>query len=83
MANSNNNDGCISGIYGVGSSVFGGIAFLACWYYAVETYGLFLGIGLGWIPSLFIGMIVGAFWPIILLVIIILGFFLWKSMHGA
>lgn len=33
------------------------IAFLGCFIYAISTYGLLLGGGLGWIPSLIIAVI--------------------------
>ena len=43
------------------------VAFIALWWYSVATYGWFLGGGLGWIPSFFLAIIVGALWPHLLL----------------
>ena len=53
-------------IYTGGVQIVGTLAFLAAWVYAIMTYGYFLGIGLGWIPALVIGAIVGLAWPLIL-----------------
>ena len=50
----------------IGISV-GIIAFFGSWIYAATQWGFLLGFGLGWIPSLFIGAILGFTWPIILL----------------
>lgn len=47
--------------------VVGGIVFVVAWVYAIATYGLFLGIGLGWIPAAFIGAIAGLLWPVVVL----------------
>jgi hypothetical protein len=55
----------------VGVSVFFG-----SWAYAIKTYGWFLGLGLGWIPSFFLGFMAGMFWPIA--IILILGLLLFS-----
>ena len=57
-------------------SIGGVVTFFGCWAYSIATYGVFLGVGLGWIPSLIIAVIVlnVAFllWgPIVILAIII------------
>ena len=36
------------------------LTFLACWGYAVNEYGWFLGIAFGWIPSAIIAAMLGA-----------------------
>jgi hypothetical protein len=41
----------------------------------VETYGLFLGGGLGSIPALFLGIIIGFIWPLLAAV----AFFLFEA----
>jgi len=51
----------------VGISVFFG-----SWVYAIKAYGWFLGLGLGWIPSFFLGIIAGMFWPIAIILILVL-----------
>lgn len=56
-------------IYAVGGVLTGGITFVGCWIYAIATFGWFLGLGLGWIPSLFIAYLVGFLWPLIAVVI--------------
>lgn len=43
----------------------GMLAFPCCWIYSVVRFGLFVGIGLGWFPSLVIAVLVGLAWPLI------------------
>jgi hypothetical protein len=51
--------------------IVGFCTFWGCWIYAIATYGWFLGLGVGWIPSLFIayifGLLAGVLWPLLLL----------------
>ena len=56
--------GALRAVYGLGALLVGGLTFFGSWAYAVSQYGFFLGGGLGWIPAVFIGIIVGAIWPI-------------------
>ena len=35
----------------IAGRVVGGIAFLASYWYCIDTYGYLLGFGLGWLPS--------------------------------
>lgn len=58
---------CGSALLGlfVGISVFFG-----SWGYAIKSYGWFLGLGLGWIPAFFLGIMAGMFWPAALLIIL-------------
>ena len=58
----------IGRIYVGGAWVTGVLAFLGAWIYAAVTYGLFLGIGLGWVPSIVIGLVAGLLWPVLLMV---------------
>lgn len=53
--------------YGAIGAVVGVALFVGGWWYAVSTYGLFLGIGLGWLPAAVIGLIGGFLWPIAVL----------------
>jgi hypothetical protein len=46
-----------------GASIVGTIAFLILWGYAIATYGWFLGLGVGWIPSIFIAILIALIWP--------------------
>jgi hypothetical protein len=53
------------------------IAFFSCWIYAVNKYGLFLGLGLGWFPSAIIAIIAGTLWPILFVMLdiaLVIGF---------
>lgn len=47
-------------------AILGGITavvtFFGCWVYSVAAYGIFIGVALGWIPSL---IIAGITWGII------------------
>ena len=52
-------------VYGIGRLLTGVIVFAVCWIYAIVSFGWFLGIGLGWIPSLVIAGIAGFLWPVI------------------
>ena len=48
----------------------GVVAFFGSYYYCIATYGYLLGFGLGWLPSLILGVIVMFFatllWPIVI-----------------
>lgn len=59
------------------------IAFLGCFIYAVATYGLLLGGGLGWIPSLIVAVIayyfVLFFGKGILMIVIVALFYFWLN----
>ena len=57
--------------YWIGFCITAIITFIACWIYAIAHYGFFLGLGLGWIPSLFIAVIAGLIWPLIAVVLTI------------
>ena len=57
-------------IYEIGRYITSFIVIIISWIYAIVTYGLFLGVGLGWIPSVVIGFLVGFLWPLIALVIV-------------
>ena len=51
--------------YGKGFWITSVISFTVSWLYAIATYGFFLGVGLGWIPSLVIASVAGLVWPFI------------------
>jgi hypothetical protein len=55
-------------VYSMGGKVVGIVTFIASWIYAIANYGLFLGLGLGWIPSIFIGVLAGITWPLLLII---------------
>ena len=58
--------------YMIGYFITGFVSFITCWIYAIVHYGFFLGVGLGWIPSLFIAIIAGAVWPLLVIVLIVM-----------
>lgn len=63
--------------YEIGGILFGGLTFLASWIYCIATYGYLLGVGLGWLPSLIVGAIVGFLWPLLLsLALLALAFYI-------
>lgn len=47
-------------------SVIGIIIFAIGWIYAISSFGFFLGVGIGWIPALFIAWILDFVLTIIL-----------------
>jgi hypothetical protein len=46
-------------VYNVGVLITGAITFIISYLYCISTYGYLFGLGLGWIPSLLVGFIVG------------------------
>lgn len=52
-------------IYEKVSTVVGVLVFIGCWIYSIFNFGWFLGISLGWIPSLIIAFFAAILWPII------------------
>ncbi|HQU67042.1 MAG TPA: hypothetical protein PLI43_02465 [Albidovulum sp.] len=55
-----------NGLYIVTGVIIGVVTFVGSWVYAVSEWGFLLGVGLGWIPSLFIGIIAGFVGPPVL-----------------
>jgi len=53
------------------AGLIGVIVFFGCWVYAIMTYGWFLGLALGWIPSIFIAGIAILLSPLIGVALII------------
>lgn len=39
-------------------TIFGVVVFFVGWIYAIGAFGFFIGVGVGWIPALFLAMIV-------------------------
>jgi len=58
-------------IYIAGFIITAVISFFACWIYAFVEWGFLLGVGLGWIPSIFIAVIAGFIWPLLALVLVV------------
>ena len=51
-------------MYGFIGGFTGLITFIGSWIYCIDTYGFLFGLGLGWLPSFFLALIVGGFWPV-------------------
>ena len=65
-------------VYGIGRSITTVIIFIGCWIYSMFSFGFFLGLGLGWIPSIFIALIGGFLWPILAgILVLCIGFIVW------
>jgi uncharacterized membrane protein YeaQ/YmgE (transglycosylase-associated protein family) len=56
----------MSKVYSVFATILGFLAFIASWIYAVSEWGFLLGVGLGWVPAFFIGLLVGLIGPFLL-----------------
>ena len=56
--------------YMIGVWIVGALSFIRIWIYALATWGLLLGLMLGWIPALIGGAILGFLWPLVVLAII-------------
>jgi len=55
--------------YGTGFTITAIITFIGSYIYCIATYGFLFGVGLGWLPSLIVAVIAGALWPLIVLAI--------------
>jgi hypothetical protein len=59
------------------------ITFIASWIYCISSYGYFLGISLGWIPSIIAASIAAIIWPIAVLAMIAMAIFLFMYFRSA
>ena len=62
--------------YKVGFVITALLSFIASWIYAWAQWGFLLGLGLGWIPSIFIALIAGFLWPLLALALIVFFLFI-------
>lgn len=65
--------------YGLGFYITAFITFIGSWIYCIAHYGFLLGVGLGWLPSIIVAVVAGLLWPLILLVIIGIGFLVFSN----
>lgn len=49
----------------IGAWVVGVPTFIGTWIWCINEYGFLLGVGLGWLPSMIVAVIVGALWPLL------------------
>ena len=54
---------------GITAFLLGLVTFVACWAYAIITWGWFLGLAFGWIPAGIIAYIVSMLTPFIILLL--------------
>jgi hypothetical protein len=59
-------------LLGIFSIAIGLNNFFGCWIYAIATYGWFLGLAFGWVPSGIIALIAMALSPLILIIAVVL-----------
>jgi hypothetical protein len=52
----------------------GVLTFVSVWIYAIVLVGFWGGVFLGWLPALIAGFIAGFFWPVTLLLLIVIAF---------
>jgi hypothetical protein len=57
-------------IYELVAMVVGFLAFLGIWFYALEEWGLLLGLMFGWVPATIGAGLCGFLWPLIALIVI-------------
>lgn len=63
--------------YAVGAVITGGLAFIVIWVYAILTWGLLLGLIIGWLPAMIGAVVLGYLWPLVVAAAVLL--FIWIS----
>lgn len=56
--------------YRIGAVITGLITFLVAYVYCMAEYGLLLGVGFGWVPSIIVAVVAAFAWPLIALAIV-------------
>lgn len=64
--------------YSIGFAISSFVTFFATWIYCIAEYGFLLGVGLGWLPASIVAVVIGAVWPLIVL----LGALAWLSIRS-
>ena len=62
--------------YQIGYLISWVISFIGFWIYCIAAYGFLLGVGLGWLPSAIAASLVSIFWPVIVLGIVVIAYFI-------
>ena len=57
--------------YDVGFFMVAVPVFIAVWVMAIDSYGLVVGLGLGWLPAIVVAVLSGAIWPVLLLSLVV------------
>ena len=68
-----------SQVYQIGFVLTWMLTFFGSWIYCAVSYGYLLGVGLGWLPSLFVATLAAIFWPLIAAAIAVLLFVVLRS----
>lgn len=68
-------DPCGLKIYELITKFVFGLTFIISYIYCITNYGFLLGLGLGWLPSIILALIVMFVWPIILIAMLFILFF--------
>jgi len=53
--------------YMAGVWIVGVLSFIAIWLYALVSWGLLIGLTVGWIPAMIGGVILGLLWPLVVI----------------
>ena len=56
--------------YLIGAWITGLVAFFVIWIYALVSWGVLIGLLIGWLPAIIGGFVLGVLWPLVLLVLI-------------
>lgn len=62
----------------IGAWIVGVPTFIGTWIWCIAEYGFLLGVGLGWLPSIIVAVFAGALWPLIVILLVLLGFWLYE-----
>ena len=62
-------------LYFIGLWITWPLLFFGFWIYCIATYGFFLGVGLGWLPSGIAATVLSWLWPLIVVAIVWLVWF--------
>ncbi|GAB1534981.1 hypothetical protein ADMFC3_06120 [Geovibrio sp. ADMFC3] len=55
-----------SNLYRFGLYLTWGVVFVIAYVYCVKNYGLLLGGGIGWLPSVIVAYVAGLIWPAVI-----------------
>jgi hypothetical protein len=67
--------------YRTGAIITFWIVFVISWIGCIASYGFLLGVGLGWLPSLIVAGIAAFLWPLLLILIVVVFWYLRGPHH--
>jgi hypothetical protein len=65
--------------YWLGYFITWAVTFIGCWIYAIVAYGFLLGVGLGWLPSAIVATIISFLWPLLVIAVAGIAYFVYKQ----